>query len=62
HEQEGRTVRLHTTDPQRTAAGVLAWADRTGLRLDALDVRSASLEEAFLGIAGHDGHGQEVAA
>ncbi|MGM9442594.1 ABC transporter ATP-binding protein [Streptomyces murinus] len=63
HEHEGRTVRLHTTDPQRTAAGVLAWADRTGLRLHALDVRSASLEEAFLGIAGHDsGLGQGVAA
>ncbi|MER7916859.1 MULTISPECIES: ABC transporter ATP-binding protein [unclassified Streptomyces] len=63
HEHEGRTVRLHTTDPQRTAAGVLAWADRTGLCLAALDVRSASLEEAFLGIAGHDGgFGQGVAA
>ncbi|MFE9419313.1 ABC transporter ATP-binding protein [Streptomyces griseofuscus] len=63
HEHEGRTVRLHTTDPQRTAAGVLAWADRAGLRLPALDVRSASLEEAFLGIAGHDsGLGQGVAA
>jgi ABC-2 type transport system ATP-binding protein len=30
---------------------VLGWAERAGVELRRLDVRSASLEEAFLGIA-----------
>ncbi|MFJ9865623.1 ABC transporter ATP-binding protein [Streptomyces sp. NPDC101165] len=51
HESDGRLVRLRTRELQRTAAGVLAWAERTGVELRRLDVRSASLEEAFLGIA-----------
>ncbi|MGW7523637.1 ABC transporter ATP-binding protein [Streptomyces sp. NPDC054783] len=51
HETEGRVVRLRTTQLQRTATGVLAWAERSGVELGGLDVRSASLEEAFLGIA-----------
>ncbi|MER6263035.1 ABC transporter ATP-binding protein [Streptomyces sp900105245] len=52
HECDGRVVRLRTTRLQRTATGVLTWAERAGVELGALDVRSASLEEAFLGIAG----------
>ncbi|MFJ9816113.1 ABC transporter ATP-binding protein [Streptomyces sp. NPDC101151] len=51
HETDGRVVRLRTRDLQRTATGVLAWAERAGVELHGLDVRSASLEEAFLGIA-----------
>ncbi|MER6384102.1 ABC transporter ATP-binding protein [Streptomyces sp. NPDC001118] len=51
HESDGGVVRLRTTQLQRTATGVLAWAERTGIELRRLDVRSASLEEAFLGIA-----------
>ncbi|KOV93865.1 ABC transporter ATP-binding protein [Streptomyces sp. NRRL B-3648] len=51
HESDGRVVRLHTRELQRTATAVLAWAERAGVELRALDVRSASLEEAFLGIA-----------
>ncbi|MFG2606910.1 ABC transporter ATP-binding protein [Streptomyces sp. NPDC048514] len=51
HESEGGVVRLLTTHLQRTATGVLTWAERTGVELRGLDVRSASLEEAFLGIA-----------
>ncbi|MFD8391480.1 ABC transporter ATP-binding protein [Streptomyces sp. NPDC059680] len=51
HETEGRVVRLRTTQLQRTATGVLTWAERSGVELGGLDVRSASLEEAFLGIA-----------
>ncbi|MEU8029172.1 ABC transporter ATP-binding protein [Streptomyces sp. NPDC049099] len=51
HESDGRVVRLRTTQLQRTATGVLTWAERTGVELRALDMRSASLEEAFLGIA-----------
>ncbi|MFD4508368.1 ABC transporter ATP-binding protein [Streptomyces sp. NPDC058457] len=56
HEAEGRAVRLRTREVQRTATGVLTWAERTGVELERLEVRSASLEETFLGIA------QEVAA
>ncbi|MGP2439184.1 ABC transporter ATP-binding protein [Streptomyces sp. JW3] len=51
HEVDGRLVRLRTHELQRAATGLLLWADRAGVRLRRLDVRSASLEEAFLGIA-----------
>ncbi|MFB7503281.1 ABC transporter ATP-binding protein [Streptomyces broussonetiae] len=64
HETDGRVVRLRTTGLQRTATRVLAWAERTGVELRGLDVRSASLEEAFLGIAREQARQQvrEVAA
>ncbi|MEU9338098.1 ABC transporter ATP-binding protein [Streptomyces sp. NPDC048290] len=52
HEMHGGVVRLLTMDLQRAATGVLVWAARAGVELRRLDVRSASLEEAFLGIAG----------
>lgn len=51
HESDGGLVLLRTRELQRTATGVLAWAERAGVELRRLDVRSASLEEAFLGIA-----------
>ncbi|GHK03763.1 ABC transporter ATP-binding protein [Streptomyces sp. NPDC003753] len=51
HETAGRTVRLRTDELQRTATAVLLWAQRARVELRALDVRSASLEEAFLHIA-----------
>ncbi|MER6271974.1 ABC transporter ATP-binding protein [Streptomyces sp900105755] len=51
HEVEGGVVRLRTREVQRTATGVLGWAERAGVELHRLEVRSASLEEAFLGIA-----------
>ncbi|GGZ24743.1 ABC transporter ATP-binding protein [Streptomyces poonensis] len=51
HETAGRTVRLRTHELQRTATGLLVWAERAGVELRRLDVRSASLEEAFLQIA-----------
>ncbi|MDT0615135.1 ABC transporter ATP-binding protein [Streptomyces lancefieldiae] len=51
HEVEGRTVRLRTHELQRSATGLLTWAGVAGVELRRLDVRSASLEEAFLGIA-----------
>ncbi|MFJ9849487.1 ABC transporter ATP-binding protein [Streptomyces sp. NPDC101150] len=51
HETAGRTVRLRTDELQRAATGVLVWAQDKGITLRGLDVRSASLEEAFLGIA-----------
>ncbi|MER6534799.1 ABC transporter ATP-binding protein [Streptomyces sp. 900105755] len=51
HELDGGLVRLRTREVQRTAAAVLGWAERAGVELHRLEVRSASLEEAFLGIA-----------
>ncbi|WOX10788.1 ABC transporter ATP-binding protein [Streptomyces sp. N50] len=58
HEVAGRVVRLETHELQRAATGVLVWAERAGIELRRLEVRSASLEEAFLGIAREQ---QEVA-
>ncbi|GAA3373016.1 ABC transporter ATP-binding protein [Streptomyces sannanensis] len=51
HESVGRTVRLRTNALQESATGLLLWAQRAGVELRGLDVRSASLEEAFLEIA-----------
>ncbi|MGC9543358.1 ABC transporter ATP-binding protein [Streptomyces sp. UG1] len=51
HEVDGRAVRLRTRQLQRAATGLLVWAEGAGVELRRLDVRSASLEEAFLGIA-----------
>ncbi|MER7776889.1 ABC transporter ATP-binding protein [Streptomyces sp. NPDC096191] len=51
HEVEGRMVRLRTRELQRAATGLLVWAGQAGVELRRLDVRSASLEEAFLSIA-----------
>ncbi|PBC62650.1 multidrug ABC transporter ATP-binding protein [Streptomyces sp. Tue6028] len=68
HETAGRAVRLRTDTPQRTATELLLWADRAQVELRRLDVRSASLEEAFLRIArdaaahGTDHRDKETAA
>ncbi|KAB1978723.1 ABC transporter ATP-binding protein [Streptomyces triticiradicis] len=59
HETVGRTIRLRTGELQRTATALLVWAERARVELRGLDVRQASLEEAFLRIsreaAAHDG-------
>ncbi|MEV5932523.1 ABC transporter ATP-binding protein [Streptomyces sp. NPDC052079] len=51
HTTDGRTVRLRTRELQRAATRLLVWAQHAGVELHGLDVRSASLEEAFLSIA-----------
>ncbi|MBX7471517.1 ABC transporter ATP-binding protein [Streptomyces sp. MAG02] len=51
HETAGRTVRLKTKKLQLAATELLLWARDSGVELWGLDVRSASLEEAFLKIA-----------
>ncbi|MYT73002.1 MULTISPECIES: ABC transporter ATP-binding protein [unclassified Streptomyces] len=51
HETEGRIIRLRTGELQRAATGLLLWARDAGIELRRLDVRGASLEEAFLRIA-----------
>ncbi|QUI32667.1 ABC transporter ATP-binding protein [Streptomyces alfalfae] len=51
HETVGRLVRLRTNELQRTATELLVWARDARITLGSLDVRAASLEEAFLRIA-----------
>ncbi|MFD5538713.1 ABC transporter ATP-binding protein [Streptomyces sp. NPDC127079] len=55
HELDGDVVRLRTPELQRTATGLLSWAERSRVELLSLDMRSASLEEAFLHIARETG-------
>ncbi|MFF8833841.1 ABC transporter ATP-binding protein [Streptomyces sp. NPDC015130] len=47
----GRRVEIRTHALQDALGELLAWARETDVRLDALDARSATLEEAFLEIA-----------
>ncbi|MER5947615.1 ABC transporter ATP-binding protein [Streptomyces sp. NPDC001904] len=61
HETEGRLVRLRTDELQRAATGLLLWARDAGIELRRLDVRGASLEEAFLRIARDAKDGTEPA-
>ncbi|GAA2507704.1 MULTISPECIES: ABC transporter ATP-binding protein [Actinomycetes] len=64
HETAGRVVHLRSHVLQQSATRLLTWAEGAGIELHGLDVRSASLEEAFLGIA-REASGatvQEVAA
>ncbi|MER5305801.1 ABC transporter ATP-binding protein [Streptomyces lasiicapitis] len=51
HDMAGTRIRLRTNELQRAATGLLMWAERAGVELRGLDVRAASLEEAFLRIA-----------
>ncbi|MFC8276195.1 ABC transporter ATP-binding protein [Streptomyces sp. NPDC057271] len=48
---EGRRVEIRTHELQHALGELLDWAREAGVRLDGLDARSASLEEAFLEIA-----------
>ncbi|WP_336320974.1 ABC transporter ATP-binding protein [Streptomyces lavendofoliae] len=47
----GRHVEIRTHTLQESLADLLLWAREAGVRLEGLDARSASLEEAFLDIA-----------
>ncbi|UYQ63121.1 ABC transporter ATP-binding protein [Streptomyces peucetius] len=47
----GRHVTIETGSLQATLTRLLAWAAETGVALERLDARSASLEEAFLAVA-----------
>lgn len=51
HDTNGRGVVLRTERLQQAATDLLVWARNTGIELRGLDVRAASLEEAFLHIA-----------
>ncbi|MCX4511824.1 ABC transporter ATP-binding protein [Streptomyces sp. NBC_01619] len=48
---EGQRIEIRTHDLQRSLGELLRWAEESGVRLEGLDARSASLEEAFLDIA-----------
>ncbi|MDV5147141.1 ABC transporter ATP-binding protein [Streptomyces sp. SBC-4] len=48
---EGRRVEIRTHALQDALGELLGWAREAGVRLDGLDARSATLEEAFLEIA-----------
>ncbi|MFD3521725.1 ABC transporter ATP-binding protein [Streptomyces sp. NPDC058653] len=48
---DGRQIDIRTQELQRDLGELLRWADEFGVQLEAIDARSASLEEAFLEIA-----------
>lgn len=50
-QSSGTRLQLQTRDLQATTYLLLSWAHAQGIRLEELDARSASLEEAFLHIA-----------
>jgi ABC-2 type transport system ATP-binding protein len=58
---DGRDVRITTHDLQGTLTRLLLWAREHGVRLGELDARTASLEEAFLAIAGGREHDTDAA-
>jgi ABC-2 type transport system ATP-binding protein len=47
----GQQVEVMTGDSQQVLTTLLLWADRHGVRLGGLEVRTASLEDVFLGVA-----------
>ncbi|MBT2385406.1 ABC transporter ATP-binding protein [Streptomyces sp. ISL-11] len=55
HEETDGRIELQTKELQRTLTGLLLWARDKDIELEGLDARSASLEEAFLAIAGDGG-------
>ncbi|NEA44705.1 ABC transporter ATP-binding protein, partial [Streptomyces sp. SID11385] len=57
---DGRTVRLRTHRLQHAATELLLWARAENIELDGLDIRAASLEEAFLRIAAQAGSRPEA--
>ncbi len=53
-EIRGDRVAIRTTDAQTTLGRLLAWAERSNVTLDQLEVRRPDLEEIFLGLTGDD--------
>ncbi|MFW6091375.1 MAG: ABC transporter ATP-binding protein, partial [Actinomycetota bacterium] len=51
---DGTQVTVHTETLQHALTELLAWANPKGLELGRLNVRSASLEEAFMAVAAGD--------
>ncbi|RMI42366.1 ABC transporter ATP-binding protein [Streptomyces triticirhizae] len=59
---DGRQVEIRTQDLQSALTELLLWARGRGVALEALDARSASLEEVFLEIAGAQRESGRLAA
>lgn len=59
--EDGRLV-IDTPDLQATLTDLLVWAQRTGVRIEGLDARAASLETVFLSIADEFDDRKKVAA
>ncbi|KAB8161748.1 ATP-binding cassette domain-containing protein [Streptomyces sp. 3MP-14] len=59
---DGRQVEIRTQDLQSALTELLLWARGRGVALEALDARSASLEEVFLEIAGEQRESRRRAA
>ncbi|MFJ6940089.1 ABC transporter ATP-binding protein [Streptomyces sp. NPDC101132] len=59
-QQNGR-VTVTTAELQHDAARLLSWADENDVTLDRFTARPASLEEAFIRIAGQAGNQEETA-
>lgn len=59
---EDGTLVIDTPDLQATLTDLLVWAQRTGVRIDGLDARAASLETVFLSIADEFDDRKKVAA
>jgi ABC-2 type transport system ATP-binding protein len=59
--EDGRLV-IHTQAMQDTLTDLLVWAQRSGVRIDGLDARAASLETVFLSIADEFDDRKEIAA
>lgn len=53
-DERGTTV-VETDDLQATLTALLTWADRSGVRLDDLNARTATLESVFLAVADQEG-------
>ncbi|MFE0042592.1 ABC transporter ATP-binding protein [Streptomyces albireticuli] len=60
HEESDGRIELRTRTLQRTLTGLLLWAREKDIELEGLDARTASLEEAFLAIAGGGEPGAET--
>ncbi|MFD9500997.1 ABC transporter ATP-binding protein [Streptomyces sp. NPDC060035] len=59
---EGRRIDIRTHGLQESLHELLCWARESGVQLHGIDARSASLEEAFLDIAGTHVQAERVAA
>ncbi|NED98588.1 ABC transporter ATP-binding protein [Phytoactinopolyspora halotolerans] len=57
----GRRVTVHTDEVQQTLTDLLGWANERGIALTGLNVRSGSLEQAFLAVASGE-HREEITA
>ena len=59
--EDGRLV-IETASLQDTLTDLLVWAQRSGVHIEGLDARAASLEAVFLSIADEFDDRTEVAA